>query len=190
MEEASVPSDPAVVSGPGSDAAPVRRASRHAWVDRLAVVRVLGDMAELTTEERPDLGLRFCRPADWVVGASEAGRSVAFSDAGGTSVLQVSRVFRPAPAGEAGAAEVVTVLDAIGVAWPGTSIALDAPPVATYFMGLSHAQVQWYDGPDGRLKVIAGSTSLGTVLAAAIQGTPDWVDGDEANGILGSFLQQ
>lgn len=56
-------------------------------------------------------------------------------------------------------------------------------------MGLDHAQVQWYDGPGGRLKVIAGSTGFGTVLSAALAGTADWVDDEESNDILGSFLQ-
>ncbi len=42
---------------------------------------------------------------------------------------------------------------------------------------------------ESTLKVIGGSTSMGTVLAVALQGTSDWVDGEEANGILGSFLQ-
>ena len=44
-------------------------------------------------------------------------------------------------------------------------------------MALSDAQVQWYQGADGWLKVYGGATSFGTVVTVALAGTAEWVDG-------------
>ncbi len=149
------------------------------------------DAPDLVTEEHVDLGLLFCRPAGWSIAEREAGGHIVFVAPGGDPVMRVARIFRPDLPGEAGAAEVIGVMDAIAAGWPGGPAPIPGQePVATWWMGLSHASVQWYSGQDGLLKVVAGSTGEGTVLAAAVWGTPDWVDGTEGNGILFSFVQQ
>jgi hypothetical protein len=148
------------------------------------------DTQELTTEIRPDLGLLFCRPSSWSVRPGERGATVSFADEAGDPVMVVARVFRPDPGDDAGRAEVVGVLDAIAAGWDGPYVALAEDATDTWFVGLAHAAVQWYEGPDGWLKVVSGATSNGTVIAVAMLGEPEWVDGDEAFGILGSFLLQ
>ena len=149
------------------------------------------DAADLSVEDRPDLGLLLCRPAGWTESEAETGRSVTFQTADGQPVMTVTRVNRPHPAGAEGDAEVATVMDGIAAAWPGAPTVTDgSAPVAAPFLGLAHGLVQWYDGPGGRLKVAAGMTDLGTVIAVAIHGTTDWVDGPEANGIVSSIIRR
>jgi tetratricopeptide (TPR) repeat protein len=148
------------------------------------------DMPELATERRTDLGLLFCRPSTWTEGTSEPGMRLDFADASGDTVMWVSRTFRPDPDGDEGAAEVKTVMDALAADWDPSSVAIGAETVPTYFIGLDSAQVQWYDSADARLKVVAGATSFGTVIAAAFAGTADWVDSDEVGNVINSFLQQ
>jgi tetratricopeptide (TPR) repeat protein len=147
------------------------------------------DMPELTTERRSDLMLLFCRPSGWTEGEAVPGSSLAFADASGATVLWVTRTFRPDPDGDAGAAEVKTVMDALAADWDPTALAIADETVPTYFIGLEGAQVQWYDGPAGRLKVVAGATGFGTVIAAAFAGTAEWVDSDETGNVINSFLQ-
>ncbi len=148
------------------------------------------DAPELTTERRTDLGLVFCRPDAWTAGAAEPGRALRFQDEDGTTVLLVDRTFRPDPDSDAGAAEVRAVMDGVAHGWDASAAPVADETVPTSFMGLDHAQVQWYDGVAGRLKVFAGATDLGTVLSVALAGTPEWVDGEEASGIGYSFLLQ
>lgn len=148
------------------------------------------DMPELTTERRSDLGLLFCRPSDWTEVDVEPGARLSFADASGATVMWISRTFRPDPDGEEGAAEVKSVMDRIAADWEPAAAAIATETVPTYFIGLDSAQVQWYDGPDGRLKVVAGATSFGTVVAAAFAGTAEWVDSDEVGNVINSFLQQ
>ena len=63
-------------------------------------------------------------------------------------------------------------------------------PVPSDLMGLANATTKAYDAPAGRLKVVARTANLGSVIVVAIHGTPAWVDGEEANGIVSSFLGQ
>ncbi|MFN8624115.1 MAG: tetratricopeptide repeat protein [Chloroflexota bacterium] len=160
---------------------------------RLAADPVTQDVegAGLAVEDRPDLGLLFCRPDGWTATNEQTGRGVTFQDAEGRPVMLVTRVNRAHLDGAAGDAEVAAVLDGIAAAWPGAPAVTDgSAPVAAPFLGLAHGQVQWYDGPDGRLKVVGGMTDLGTVIAVALAGTPDWVDGAEANGIVSSIIRR
>jgi hypothetical protein len=153
------------------------------------VVQVV-DTPELVTEQHPDLGLRFCRPAAWTPAEDAPGRWIAFTGSDGVPAMRVERAFRSGADGGAGIAEVEAVMDAVAASWPGAARLEGQEVVETWFLGLSHARVMWYDAPTGRVKVVAGENAWGTVLAVALHGTPEWVDGDEANGILGAFLLQ
>ena len=145
------------------------------------------DMPELVTERRTALGVLFCRPAGWTETASEPGRSLAFADETGTPRLRIDRVFRPDPDGDAGRAEIARVMDAVATDWDPTAVAIAAETTDAYLMALSSAQVQWYQGADGWLKVFGGATSFGTVITVAVAGTSDWVDGQESSDLVGSF---
>jgi hypothetical protein len=147
------------------------------------------DEPELTTVSRPDMGLLFCRPADWVPGEQEDGARSSFVSPDGATSMTAYRILRPkAAAGEP--AQSAQVMQELMAAWPGQPQAVSAEPTSDYLMGLTDTYVQWYDGPQGRVKLTAGVDSTGTVYAVALEGTPDWVDGAIASGILGSFTQQ
>jgi tetratricopeptide (TPR) repeat protein len=158
---------------------------------RLAAEPVTRDLdePELTTVSRPDMGLLFCRPADWVVGDQEDGARVSFRSADGSVGMTAYRIFRPI-AGEDDPAQSTQVMGELMAAWPGQPRSLTSDPIPDYLMGLADTYVQWYDGPRGRVKLTAGVDSMGTVYAVALEGTAAWVDGSVANGILGSFTQQ
>lgn len=148
------------------------------------------DLPELVTVDRRDMGLLFCRPADWTADVQEDGRKASFLSPDGTMGITVVRVFRPHATGEGEQAQSLQVMGELMAAWPGSPEAIDGDPIADYLMGLDDAYVQWYDTPGTRVKVIAGIDSIGTVFAAAIHGEEEWVDGTLSNGILGSFSTQ
>jgi hypothetical protein len=148
------------------------------------------DQEELVTVSRRDMGILFCRPADWVVEQRVDGSKASFRSADGSMGLSVVRVFRPAATDEGQRSESLQVMDELMAGWPGDPQATPGDPVSDYFMGLRDASVQWYDTPDTRIKVVTGVDSLGTVFAAAIHGPSAWVDGTLANAILGSFSTQ
>jgi hypothetical protein len=148
------------------------------------------DQEELVTVSRRDMGLLFCRPADWLVEESVDGSKASFRSADGTMGLTVVRVFRPDAAEEGQPTQTLQVMGELMAQWPGEPQAVPAEPVADYFMGLQDAYVQWYDTPDTRIKVVTGADAIGTVFGAAIDGPVDWVDGTLSNAILGSFSTQ
>ncbi|MFN8623303.1 MAG: hypothetical protein U0869_21415 [Chloroflexota bacterium] len=160
---------------------------------RLAADPVMQDVEgpELAVETGRTWDSSSAKPDCWTATNEQAGRAVTFQDADRRPVMLVTRVNRAHLDGAAGDAEVAAVLDGIAAAWPGAPAVTDgSAPVAAPFLGLAHGQVQWYDGPDGRLKVVGGMTDLGTVIAVALTGTPDWVDGAGANGIVSSIIRR
>lgn len=148
------------------------------------------DQPELVAVNRRDMGLLFCRPAEWVAGEPEDGTRASFMSPDGTRGLTVVRAFRPGAVEEGAPAQSLQVMAELMAAWPGAPQAIPGDPIADYFMGLDQSHVQWYDTSDTRVKVLAGVDTLGTVFAAAIHGPADWVDGPIPNGILGSFAMQ
>jgi hypothetical protein len=148
------------------------------------------DQPELVTVDRRDMGLLFCRPADWVAGDQSDGQRATFESPDGTMGMTVARVFRPFDAVDGDQPQSVQVMSELIADWPGAPQAVEAEPVDDYFMGLADARLQWYDTLDTRVKVIAGVDNIGTVFAVAIHGPADWVDGPLSNGIMGSFSTQ
>jgi hypothetical protein len=138
---------------------------------------------------RRDLGLLFCRPADWVPGEQADGQRAAFSSPDGAQGLTVARVFRPNAAEDGQPVQALQVLSELMADRPGSPVA-SGEPVPEYFMGLLDAHVQWFQTDTGWVKVRTGTDSLGTVFVAAIHGPADWVDGPLAAGILDSFSTQ
>jgi len=148
------------------------------------------DQPELVAVSRRDMGLLFCRPAEWVAGEQEDGAKASFTSPDGSQGLTVIRAFRPGAVEEGAPAQTLQVMGELVAGWPGAPQPISSDPVPDYFMGLSDAYVQWYDTGSTRVKVLAGVDTLGTVFAAAIHGPADWVDGTIPNGILGSFASQ
>ncbi len=148
------------------------------------------DQPELVAVSRRDMGLLFCRPAEWVAGEQEDGARASFVSPDGSQGLTVLRAFRPGAVDEGAPAQTLQVMAELMAGWPGAPQPIPGDPIPDYFMGLGEAHVQWYDTGSTRVKVLAGVDTLGTVFAAAIHGSADWVDGPVPNGILGSFASQ
>ena len=148
------------------------------------------DQPELVTVSRRDMGLLFCRPADWVLGVPVDGQRATFTSPDGTMGLTVARVFRPNVVDEGQPAQSIQVMNELVAEHRGTPPVPSGEPVAEYFMGLPEAYVQWFETDTGWMKVRTGSDSMGTVFVAAIHGPTDWMDGPLADGVLGSFTTQ
>jgi hypothetical protein len=159
---------------------------------RLAAAPVTADVdqPELVTVARRDMGLLFCRPADWIPGEQVDGSRATFASADGSTGLTVARVFRPNTVDEGQPAQSLQVMSELIADWPGDPQAGSGEPAPDYFMGLSDAYVQWFQTSEGWVKVRTGRDSLGTVFLAILHGPGDWVDGSLADGILGSFSTQ
>jgi hypothetical protein len=147
------------------------------------------DHPELVTVSRRDMGLLFCRPADWVAGEQDDGTRATFTSPDGTLGLTVARVFRPNAVEELEPVQALQVMTELMAEQPGDPVAA-GEPIEEYFMGLLDAHVQWFQTDTGWFKVRTGTDSLGTVFVAAIRGPGDWVDGSLASGILESFSTQ
>ena len=138
------------------------------------------DMPELITERRTDLGVLFCRPAGWAEATGEPGRASPSPTRPGRPGCDRPRV--PArPDGEAGAPRCPGD-GRRGAAWDPAAVAARRGARRDLPDGAVDAQVQWYQGTDGWLKVYGGATSFGTVITVALAGTAEWVDG---TGVVG-----
>ncbi len=148
------------------------------------------DLPELVAVSRRDMQLLLCRPADWLDVGQEDGSRASFRSPDGSMRMTVMRVFRPRSIPEDSETQSLEVMAELMAGWPGAPQAISDVPVPDYFMGLGDTHTQWYDTAESRVKLIAGVDDLGTVFAAALEGPAEWVDGDLANGILGSFSTQ
>ncbi|MBX3029424.1 MAG: hypothetical protein KF809_04650 [Chloroflexi bacterium] len=148
------------------------------------------DLPELATVSRRDMQLLLCHPEDWLDDGQEDGSRASFRSPDGSMGMTVMRMFRPRSLTDDGAGQSRQVMAELMADWPGAPQAMFDDPVSDYFMGLDEAYTQWYDTADTRLKVTAGIDALGTVFVAVLDGPADWVDGELANGILGSFSRQ
>jgi hypothetical protein len=153
-------------------------------------VTTVVDHPDLVTVSRRDMGLLFCRPADWVAGEQVDGTGATFTSPDGTMGLTVARVFRPNAVEEGDPAQSIQVMEELIADRPGAPAVASGEPIPEYFMGLLDAHVQWYRTDSEGTKVRTGSDSLGTVFVAAIRGPGDWVNGPLAAGILESFSAQ
>ncbi len=147
------------------------------------------DQPNLVAVSRRDMGLLFCRPADWVEDGQEDGMRASFRSPDGTLGLMVVRAFRPSVE-DGDTPQSLQVMGELVADLPGAPEAVSAEPVENYLMGLSDSYAQWYDTASTRVKVLAGVDGLGTVFAVVIRGPADWVDSDIPDGILGSFATQ
>jgi tetratricopeptide (TPR) repeat protein len=154
-----------------------------------APVIAIVDHPELVTVSRRDMGVLFCRPADWVPGEHVDGSRVTFTSPDGTMGLTVARVFRPNAVDDGQQVQSLQVMSELMAQESGSPVA-SGEPIPEYFMGLLDAHVQWFQTDTGWIKVRTGTDSLGTVFVAAIHGPSDWVDGSLASGILESFSTQ
>lgn len=156
----------------------------------MARVSLAVDNPELVTVSRRDMGLLFCRPADWVPGEQVEGSRATFASPDGTMGLTVARVFRPNASEDGQPAQSIQVMNELMADRPGTPPVASGEPFAEYFMGLRDEYVQWYQTDAGWIRARAGTDNVGTVFMAAIEGPGDWFDGTLASGILESFSPQ
>ncbi|MET0773522.1 MAG: hypothetical protein ABWZ82_10590 [Candidatus Limnocylindrales bacterium] len=148
------------------------------------------DHPELVTVSRRDMGLLFCRPADWVAGEQVDGSRATFTSPDGTTGITVARVFRPNAVEDGQPPQSIQVMNELVAEWPGSPPVASGEPIPEYFLGLVDAHVQWFRTDTGWIKVRTGTDTLGTVFVAAIHGPDGFVDDQLASGILESFSAQ
>jgi hypothetical protein len=147
----------------------------------------------LTAYTTPDLGMKLCRPADWVAPTEELPGLVRGTlGPTGDRGLYLFRIgltgtLRSSPTVAADMLDVVVT--SFGSLFPGTPVYDEASGTTNdYFLGLDPTARRWYTYEGGFVRAGSGIASDGSAVVALLYGPSDWFDQIEPYRILESIV--